>query len=55
MHSELDLQKKYLQDQTIETIYLGGGTPSLIGAEEVQKLIDKITQNHVVSSHAEII
>ena len=54
MHSELDLQQGYLDKQSIETIYFGGGTPSLIGATEIQKLIDKIMQIHLVSPDAEI-
>ncbi len=54
MHSELDLQQGYLDKQSIETIYFGGGTPSLIGVTEIQKLIDKIMQIHLVSPDAEI-
>jgi oxygen-independent coproporphyrinogen-3 oxidase len=54
MHSELDLQLRYLDKQCIETIYFGGGTPSLIGATEIQKLIDKIMQIHTVKADAEI-
>ena len=54
MHSELDLQQGYLNKKSIETIYFGGGTPSLIGAREIQKLIDKIMQIHLVSPDAEI-
>ncbi|MEJ6980780.1 radical SAM family heme chaperone HemW [Pedobacter sp. P351] len=54
MMRELDLQKKYLGPTSIETIYFGGGTPSLIGAGEIQRLIDKIHQIYTVSSDPEI-
>jgi len=54
MHTEIAMQQQYLQGQTIQTIYFGGGTPSLIGALEIQKLIDKITSHHTVSADAEI-
>jgi oxygen-independent coproporphyrinogen-3 oxidase len=54
MHSEIDMQRQVLNDQTIETIYFGGGTPSLIGAKEIQNLIDKINQNFTVKPDAEI-
>jgi oxygen-independent coproporphyrinogen-3 oxidase len=51
---EIELQKNYLQGETIETIYFGGGTPSILDAGEIQLLIDTITRLHVVSSTAEI-
>lgn len=54
MMLELDLQQKYLGQTSIETIYFGGGTPSLIGAGEIQRLIDKIHQLYIVSPDAEI-
>lgn len=52
--AEIALQKTYLKGQTIETIYFGGGTPSLLKAEEIGLLIDEITRHHAVSSDAEI-
>jgi oxygen-independent coproporphyrinogen III oxidase len=51
---ELGLQKNYLRKEHIETIYFGGGTPSLVGAASIQKLIDQISKLHAVSSEAEI-
>lgn len=51
---EIDLQKGYLQQQNIETIYFGGGTPSVIGAAAIQTLLDKITSVFSVSAGAEI-
>ncbi len=42
MLRELELQKNYLQGHTIETIYFGGGTPSLLTADEVMLLTDRI-------------
>ena len=54
MHKELEMQQNYLRQEPIETIYFGGGTPSLIGAEAVTKLIDTISQYHKVSPNAEI-
>ncbi len=54
LHQEIRLQKNYLAGQTIETIYLGGGTPSLLQGEEINILFDVITQHHTVASNAEI-
>ena len=40
MHDELDEQRGYLTDRTVRTIYFGGGTPSLLHPDELQRLID---------------
>ncbi len=53
MHAELQLQKGYLKE-SIETIYFGGGTPSVIGAGEIQKLLDSISSLNTISNNAEI-
>lgn len=54
LKKEIELQKNYLQDEIVETIYFGGGTPSILEAVEIQWLIDSITQIHTVSATAEI-
>jgi oxygen-independent coproporphyrinogen III oxidase len=51
---EIALQKDFLGGETIETIYFGGGTPSLLSGEEINSVIDAITGIHVVSTDAEI-
>ncbi|MGN6641041.1 MAG: radical SAM family heme chaperone HemW [Mucilaginibacter sp.] len=51
---EIALQKNYLNGETIETIYFGGGTPSLLSGEEINAIIDAITNIHAVSAGAEI-
>jgi len=51
---EIELQKNYFTGETIETIYFGGGTPSILKSDEIQLLIDTITRLHTVSSTAEI-
>ncbi len=51
---ELRLQKDYLAGETIETIYFGGGTPSLLTGDEINKLIGTITNLHLVAANAEI-
>ncbi|GAB2695264.1 radical SAM family heme chaperone HemW [Mucilaginibacter koreensis] len=48
------MQKDYLNQQTVETIYFGGGTPSLLDADEINFLLDEIHRFHQVSSNAEI-
>lgn len=51
---EIWLQKGYLNGETIETIYLGGGTPSVLSADEINLLINTITGLHTVATDAEI-
>ena len=51
---ELRLQKDYLAGETIETIYFGGGTPSLLTANEINQIIGTITSLHTITSNAEI-
>lgn len=51
---EIRLQKNYLNSETIDTIYFGGGTPSVLEADEISLLINTITELHTVASNAEI-
>ena len=39
---EMDAHEKWLSEQTIDTIYFGGGTPSLIPESTLARFIDKI-------------
>lgn len=43
---ELKIQKDYLQNQTVETIYFGGGTPSLLDKEELHAIVNTIQQHY---------
>ncbi len=54
LQKELVLRKDYLQEQTIESIYLGGGTPSLLSAQEINYLLDTIYTHFSLVSHPEI-
>ena len=45
--SEIEMQKSYLQNETIDTIYLGGGTPSLLSKNHLQNLLDGIDKNFI--------
>lgn len=54
IHKELELQGSYLENQSIETIYFGGGTPSVLDPQEIRKVLDKIASLHPIASSAEI-
>lgn len=51
---ELLLQKDYLQNESVETIYWGGGTPSLLEPNEIRSILDTIRSVNPVSANAEI-
>lgn len=51
---EIDLQKDYLGTDSLETIYFGGGTPSLLTSFELSSILEKIHQNFAVSNKPEI-
>ena len=51
---EIEIRKDELQNQIIETIYFGGGTPSLLSTEEIQSIIDAVYANHTVIETPEI-
>src|SRR5574339_460016 len=51
---ETELQKDYLENEVVETIYFGGGTPSLLQIADLRLQIDKIGQTFKVSDKVEI-
>ena len=51
---ELQLRKDEFKNTTVETIYFGGGTPSLLSIEELQFLIDTVHENYSVATSPEI-
>lgn len=51
---ETELQKGYLGNEKVETIYFGGGTPSLSVIAELKLIIEKIKAVHNLSADAEI-
>ena len=51
---ELSMRSYYLAEQEIETIYFGGGTPSLLSSGELQAIITHINTTFSISGTAEI-
>lgn len=54
IQQELILQRDYLQGKPIETIYLGGGTPSLLQTSEIQAILKTIEAHYAIGDLKEI-
>ncbi|AUC82570.1 radical SAM family heme chaperone HemW [Lacinutrix sp. Bg11-31] len=52
--SEIELRKSEFKNTTVETIYFGGGTPSLLTSEEIKRIIDSVYKHYKVSEDPEI-
>lgn len=52
--NEIVLQNNFLGNQSVETIYFGGGTPSLLSADEISLILESLRTNFLVAPDAEI-
>jgi oxygen-independent coproporphyrinogen-3 oxidase len=52
--NELKLRKTEFENEIIETIYFGGGTPSVLELDEINFLIRTVYENYSVSETSEI-
>jgi oxygen-independent coproporphyrinogen III oxidase len=52
--TEIDLQKDYLNNAPIETIYFGGGTPSVLSIKELGTIFKKINEHFTLVENPEI-
>jgi oxygen-independent coproporphyrinogen-3 oxidase len=51
---EIEMRKSEFQDEVVETIYFGGGTPSILTIEDLRLLIDAVYKNYDVTENPEI-
>lgn len=51
---DIELRHNYLADTQIQTLYFGGGTPSILSANHLQHIIDKVLQYFTLAPAAEI-
>ncbi|MFN3756985.1 MAG: radical SAM family heme chaperone HemW [Flavobacterium sp.] len=51
---EIQLRKEEFKNDIVETIYFGGGTPSILAIEDLRLLIDEVYKNYNVVENPEI-
>lgn len=51
---EIEMRKSEFQDEVVETIYFGGGTPSILEISDLKLLIDAVYFNYNVTENPEI-
>lgn len=53
MLSEMDLMNEYYPQQQLQTLYIGGGTPTSLSAKQLDVLLDGVFQRYQLSTNAE--
>ena len=51
---EIELRKSELSGQTVETIYFGGGTPSLLSIKDLQLITNNLKEHYLINNNAEL-
>ena len=52
--AEIEMRKGEFKDEEVETIYFGGGTPSVLSSKEIEKIIQAVYANYTVVKNPEI-
>ncbi len=52
--NEIELRATEFKDEVVETIYFGGGTPSILEIQDLRFLIDEVYRNYTVTENPEI-
>ena len=54
LKKEIELQKNYLEGKVVNTVYFGGGTPSLLSQKEILEIFDHLNDHFDIAADAEI-
>lgn len=54
LSKEIILRKDYIEDETVSTIYFGGGTPSQLAINDINVILDRIKDHYTIDSDVEI-
>ena len=51
---EIELTADYLQVDTLETIYFGGGTPSVLSPNQLNQILSKVHNHYTITNNVEV-
>lgn len=54
LKQEIEARKSELNGEVIESIYFGGGTPSVLKVAEIERILEQLFHTYAVSNEAEI-
>ena len=54
MVNEIELNKKRLKDTTYDTIFFGGGTPSVLSEKQLEKILNALYRFYSIDENAEV-
>lgn len=54
LNREAFMRRDYLGNQTVSTIYIGGGTPSVLQPSEIKSILDNISGNFSIDEKPEV-
>ena len=54
INTEIEMQRDFLNENSISSIYFGGGTPSLLKKAEIEQILESIHQQYQVDEGVEI-
>lgn len=53
LNEEIIRQKDYLDGEEINTVYFGGGTPSMLNKKEIENIIQQLNKTFIIDKNAE--
>lgn len=54
LEKEMSFYKEEVKDKKVDTVFVGGGTPSILKEDEIRTLFNNIKENFNIKEHAEI-
>lgn len=54
LKKEIDIYKDIYRNISFDTIYFGGGTPSILGEKELEEILNKLSKNFSIAKKSEI-